>query len=263
MTTTIHPTAILDPAAKIGANVEIGPYCVIGANAVIEDRVKLHNHVTIKGRTRLGEGVEIHSHAVMGGPPQVLGYQDNENSRVEIGPGTIMREFTTIHAGSPDAGGLTRIGSDCLFMAYSHAAHDCDVGDKCVIANGAQIGGHVTVGEQVWMGGLTAVHQHCRIGKHAFLGGGAIAVTHVIPYGSVVGNQAKLAGLNIVGLKRRGFSRQTIHDLRAAYRLLFAEEGTFSERLIDTEETYSESPEVMEIVDFIKAAKSRAICMPG
>lgn len=263
MTVNIHPTAIVDTSADIAADVQIGPYCVVGPDAVLERGVKLHNHVTITGRTRLGEDVEIFSHAAMGGPPQVLGYKDSENSRVEIGARTIMREYTTIHAGSPDAGGLTRVGSDCLFMAYSHAAHDCDIGDKCVIANGAQIGGHVTVGEQVWMGGQIAVHQHCRIGKHAFLGGGAIAVTHVIPYGSVVGNQAKLAGLNIVGLKRRGFSRQTIHDLRAAYRLLFAEEGTFSERLVDTEETYSDSPEVMEIVEFIKAAKSRSICMPG
>ena len=263
MTTNIHPTAIVDPAAKIGAGVEIGPYCIVGPDAILGDGVKLHNHISIIGRTHLHEDVEVHANAVIGGPPQVLGFKDSEASRVEIGARTIMRECTTVHAGSPDVGGLTRVGADCLFMAYSHAAHDCDIGEKCVIANGAQIGGHVTVGEQVWMGGNTAVHQHVRIGKHAFLGGGAIAVTHVIPYGSVVGNQAKLAGLNIVGLKRRGFGRQTIHDLRAAYRLLFAEEGTFSERLADTEETYAASPEVMEIVTFIKAAKTRPICMPG
>ena len=263
MTTLIHSTAIVDPSAKIGAHVEIGPFCVVGPHVVLEDGVKLHNHVSITGRTRLCKNVEVFDHAAVGRPPQVLGFKDSKDSRVEVGAGTIMREFSNIHAGSPNAGGLTRVGSECLMMAYSHVAHDCDIGDKCVIANGTQIGGHVIVGEQVWMGGLVAVHQHCRIGKHAFLGGGAIAVTHVIPYGSVIGNQARLAGLNIVGLKRRGFARQTIHDLRAAYRLLFAEEGTFSERLADTEETYADSPEVMDIVAFIRAAKSRSICMPG
>lgn len=263
MSTIIHPTAIVDSAAEIGEDVEIGPYCVVGPNVILENGVKLKSHASITGRTRLCENVEIYDHAAIGGPPQVLGFKDEGNSRVEIGPRTIMREFTNVHAGSPSEGGLTRVGADCLFMSYSHAAHDCDIGDKCVIANGTQIGGHVKVGEQVWMGGQVAVHQHCRIGKHAFLGGGAIAVTHVIPYGSVIGNQARLAGLNIVGLKRRGFSRQTIHDLRAAYRLLFAEEGTFSERLADTEQTYAASAEVMDIVSFIKEAKSRSICMPG
>ncbi len=263
MTSKFHPTAIVDSSAEIGSDVEIGPYCTVGPNVVLDNGVKLRSHATISGRTRLSENVEVFEHAAIGGPPQVLGFQDSEDSRVEIGPRTILREYSNVHAGSPDAGGITRIGADCLMMAYSHVAHDCDISDRCVIANGTQIGGHVTVGEQVWMGGQVAVHQHCRIGKHAFLGGGAIVVSHVIPYGSVIGNQANLAGLNIVGLKRRGFARQTIHDLRAAYRLLFAEEGTFSERLADTEATYAESAEVMDIVDFIKAAKSRAICMPG
>ena len=263
MTSTIHPTAIVDPAAELGSGVEIGPYAVVGPNAILENGVKLHNHVSISGRTRLCADVEIYDHAAIGRPPQVLGFKDSEDSRVEIGQRTILREFVTVHSGSPDAGGLTRIGADCLFMSYSHAAHDCDFGDKCVIANSAQIGGHVIVGEQVWMGGQVAVHQHCRIGKHAFVGGGSIVVNHIIPYGSVIGNHAKLAGLNIVGLKRRGFSRQTINDLRAAYRLLFADEGTFAERLDDVEKMHASSPEVINIIDFIRLAKARAICMPG
>ena len=262
MSSEIHPTAIIAPTAQLGVDVAVGAYSVIGPNVVVGDRCKIHNHVSLSGRTTLGEAVEVFDQAALGGPPQILGFKDSEDSRLEVGARTVMREFTNLHAGSPDAGGLTKVGEDCLFMAYTHAAHDCIIGNKCVIANGTQIGGHVTVGDQVWMGGQVAVHQHCRIGKHAFLGGGAIVVAHVIPYGSVIGNQAHLAGLNIVGLKRRGFSRQTIHDLRAAYRLLFAEEGTFSERLEDAEHTYTESAEVSDIVEFIKAAKSRAICMP-
>lgn len=263
MSTNIHSTAIVDPSAELGEGVEIGPYTIVGPNVVLGDRVKLFNHVSITGRTKIGEEVEVYDHAAIGRPPQVLGYKDSEESRVEIGPRTIMREFTNVHSGSPKSGGLTKVGADCLFMSYTHAAHDCHIGDKNVIANGTQIGGHVTTGEQVWMGGQVAVHQHVRIGKHAFVGGGAIVVNHVIPYGSVLGNQAKLAGLNVIGLKRRGFSRQMIHDLRAAYRLLFADEGTFAERLVDAEKTYSDSAEVTDIVEFIKAAKARAICMPG
>lgn len=262
MTTTIHSTAIVDSGAQLGSNVDIGAYSIIGPHAILHDGVKIHNHVEIMGRSTLFEDVQVHSHASLGGAPQILGYRDSEASRLEVGARTIMREYTNLHTGSPDAGGLTSVGEDCLFMTYTHAAHDCHIGNKCVIANGTQIGGHVTAGEQVWMGGQVAVHQHCRIGDHAFLGGGAIVVAHVIPYGSVIGNHAKLAGLNIVGLKRRGFSRDTIRDLRAAYRLLFADEGTFAERLADTEKTYVHSAEVRELVSFIKEAKSRAICMP-
>lgn len=199
---------------------------------------------------------------MIGGAPQILGYEDDESSRVTIGDNTILRENTTIHAGSPKHGGLTSVGASCLFMVGTHAAHDCVIGDKCVIANGTQIGGHVHVGEQVWMGGLVAIHQFCRIGRHAFIGGGAVAVADVIPYGSVIGNHAHLAGLNITGLKRRGFSRKTIHDMRAAYRMLFAKEGTFSERVADAEESYGDCPELMEIIAFIRSSKSRALCLP-
>ncbi|MEL7454727.1 MAG: acyl-[acyl-carrier-protein]--UDP-N-acetylglucosamine O-acyltransferase, partial [Pseudomonadota bacterium] len=174
-----------------------------------------------------------------------------------------IREHVTVHPGSPDAGGLTSIGSDCLLMIGVHIAHDCHVSDRCVLANTVTLGGHVTIGEQVWMGGLAAVHQNCCIGQHAFIGGGAILVDNVIPYGSVIGNHAHLAGINIVGLKRRGFSRQSINDLRAAYRMLFADEGTFSERLDDTRIAFGNAKEVREILDFIENNNSRALCMPG
>ena len=262
MSTTIHPTAIVEDGATLGDNVTVGAFAYVGAKVTLGDRCVIHPRGTVMGNTVFGEEVEVFPGAVIGGPPQVLGFQDDGTSRLTIGKGTILRENVTVHTGSPAHGGLTSIGENCLFMANSHLAHDCTTGDKCVFANGVQIGGHVTIADQVWMGGLVAIHQFCRIGPHAFVGGGAIVVADVIPYGSVIGNHAYLAGLNIIGMKRRGFSRQSIHDLRAAYRMLFAKEGTFSERVKDAEETYGDCKELMEIVDFIKSSKSRSLCLP-
>lgn len=262
MTVTIHPTAIVEPGASLGTNVSIGALAYVGPDAELQDGVTLHPKATVFGRSTLGPGVEIYPGSVIGGPPQVLGYKPSADSRLEIGAGTVMREHTTLHTGSPEHGGLTKIGSESLFMAHTHAAHDCQFGDKCVVANNTHIGGHVTVGDQVWFGGAVAVHQWCRIGDHAFVGGGSILVADVIPFGSVVGNHAHLAGLNVVGLKRRGYSRETIKNLRSAYRMLYAKEGTFSERLEDTASAYADSAEVMQIVDFIRSSKNRALCLP-
>ncbi|MCH9751121.1 MAG: acyl-ACP--UDP-N-acetylglucosamine O-acyltransferase [Hyphomonas sp.] len=262
MSVTIHPTAVVETGAELGANVTVGAMAYVGPNAVLHDNVTLHPKSTVFGRTLLNEHVEVFPGSVLGGPPQVLGYQDSQESRLEVGARTVMREHTTLHTGSPEHGGVTQVGADCLFMAHTHAAHDCVVGDSCVVANNTHIGGHVTVGEQVWFGGAVAVHQWCRIGPHAFVGGGSILVADVIPFGSVVGNHAHLAGLNVVGLKRRGFSRETIRSLRSAYRMLYAKEGTFSERLEDTAATFAETAEVMQIVDFIRSSKNRALCLP-
>jgi len=260
--TAYHKSAIIAPGAVVPESAEIGPFCVIGPDVVLGEGVKLHNGVTLQGRTRIGEACEIFPGAVIGTPPQILGFEDGPNSRIEIGSRTVLREQVTVHPGSPDAGGLTSIGADCLLMIGVHIAHDCHVADRCVFANNVTLGGHVTIGEQVWMGGLAAVHQNCRIGPHAFVGGGAILVDNVIPYGSVVGNHARLAGINIVGLKRRGFSRQTIHDLRSAYRMLFADEGTFAERIADTRAAYGDCPEVANVLGFIEMNTARALCMP-
>ena len=262
MTVEIHPTAVVEPGADLGTGVTIGAMSYVGPHTVLKDNVTLHPKATVIGHTVLNESVEVYPGSVLGGPPQVLGYQQSDDSRLEVGARTVMREHTTLHTGSPQHGGMTKVGEDCLFMAHTHAAHDCVLGNKCVIANNTHIGGHVTVGEQVWFGGAVAVHQFCRIGDHAFVGGGAILVADVIPYGSVVGNHAHLAGLNVVGLKRRGFSRETIRSLRSAYRMLYAKEGTFSERLEDTAVTFSETPEVMEIVNFIRENKNRSLCLP-
>ncbi|MEM9750950.1 MAG: acyl-ACP--UDP-N-acetylglucosamine O-acyltransferase [Pseudomonadota bacterium] len=257
----VHPTAIVDPAASIGANVVIGPYCVVGPNAALADDVKLHSHVVIEGHTTLGEGTEVFPFASLGGPPQHLHYR-GEDTKLEIGARNVIREHVTMNPGTAGGGGVTRIGDDGLFMVGSHVAHDCSVGDHVVFANNATLGGHVTVEDYVFMGGLCAIHQHCRIGAYAFVGGMAAVPSDVIPYGSVKGNHAHLAGLNVVGMKRRGLPRQVIHDLRAAYRLLFAEEGTFQERISDVAHLFSNRPEVMRIVNFIRAPSGRPLCLP-
>ena len=168
-----------------------------------------------------------------------------------------------MHAGTVLGGGVTRVGSDGLFMVNTHVAHDCVVGDRVSMANNAALGGHVQVGDFVFIGGLAGVHQFTRIGRYAFVGASAMVTKDVIPYGSVWGNHAQLEGLNLVGLKRRGFSRETINDLRSAFRLLFGPEGTFQERLEDAARVFARSPEVQEIVAFVRAEASRPLCLPG
>ncbi|WP_233355939.1 acyl-ACP--UDP-N-acetylglucosamine O-acyltransferase [Henriciella aquimarina] len=262
MSVEIHPTAIVEDGAQLGEDVSVGAFAFVGAQTTLGDGCRIHQRATVTGLTELGSEVEVFPGAVIGTAPQILGFKDDGTSRITIGKQTVIREHVTIHGGSPAHGGLTSVGDNCLMMVGAHIAHDCHVGDKCVFANNVALGGHIVVGDQVWMGGLAAVHQFCRIGRHAFVGGGAIVVADIIPYGSVIGNHAHLAGLNIVGMKRRGFSRQTIHDLRAAYRMLFAKEGTFSERVADAEESYGDCPELVEIIEFIRASKSRSLCLP-
>ena len=262
MSSAIHPSAIIDSRACIDEGVSIGPYSVIGAGARLHKGVRIHNHVTVTGNALLHENVELYPGCVVGAQPQIINYSDDGSTRLEIGARTILREHVTVHVGSSTHGGLTTIGQDCLLMIGCHIAHDCHVGDKCVIANDVQFAGHVTVDEQVWIGGLAAIHQFSRIGRHAFVGGGAILVDDVIPYGAVVGNHAHLSGLNIAGLKRRGFSKQTLRELRAAYKTLFAGDGHFADRVSQLEATYRDSREVMEIVEFIQSRHKRPICQP-
>jgi UDP-N-acetylglucosamine acyltransferase len=257
----IHPTAIVDPAAQLGSDVEIGPFCTVGPKVTLGDRVKLISHVVIDGATTLGADTAVHPFALLGAPPQHMAHK-GEDTQLLIGERNIIREHVTMHTGTVGGGGVTRVGSDGLFMVGSHLAHDCLVGDRVTLANGATLGGHVQIADFVFMGGLCAVHQFTRVGRYAFVGGGGVVTKDVIPYGSVWGNHAHLEGLNLVGLKRRGFSREAINALRAAYRLMFADEGTFQERLEDAAETYASMPEVMEIVNFIRAEANRPLCLP-
>jgi UDP-N-acetylglucosamine acyltransferase len=259
--TKIHPSAVVDRGAQVHETVEIGPFCVVGSKVVLGKNVRLVNHVCVDGRTSIGEGTLVYPFASLGQPPQSLAYK-GEDTELVIGASNIIREHVTMNPGTAQGSAVTRVGDRCMFMADSHVAHDCVVGSNCVFANNAMVGGHVVVEDFVWLGGGAAVHQFSRIGKHAFVGGMAGLEGDLIPYGSVMGNRAYLAGLNLVGLKRRGFTREQIHELRNAYRLLFAQEGTFQERLADVAELFANNEEVMDIVNFVRAGGNRPLCMP-
>lgn len=261
MSVEVHSTAIVAKGAELADGVEVGPFCVIGEKVRIGAGSKLASHVVVQGSTELGARNEVYAFAVLGGPPQHTAYK-GEDTRLVIGDGNVIREHATMNLGTVHGGGVTRVGSNGFYMIESHVGHDCTIGDHVILTKQATLGGHCQIGDYAIVGGLAAVHQFTRVGRHAMIGGLAAVVKDVIPYGSVWGNHAHLEGLNLVGLKRRGFSRETINTLRAAYRLLFADEGTFQERLEDTAETFGDSPEVMEILDFIRADASRPLCLP-
>lgn len=257
----IHPTAIISDGASIAGDAIIGPYCVIGSAVEIGAGVRLMSHVVVDGITSIGEGTVVYPFASLGHRPQDLKYQ-GEPSRLVIGARNQIREHVTMNPGTEGGGMLTRVGNDCLFMVGAHVAHDCRVGDHAILVNNATLAGHVVVGEYAVLGGLSAIHQFVRIGRHVMVGGMTGVENDVIPYATVTGNRAHLSGLNLVGLKRRGFSRDDIHELRNAYRLLFAPEGTMSERLEEVAIQFRDVAPVVEILDFIRADSSRAICQP-
>ena len=259
--TRIHPTAVVAEGAIVDETAEIGPYCVIGASVTLGPRVKLHSHVVVAGVTTIGADTQVFPFASLGHQPQDLKYR-GETSRLEIGERNQIREHVTMNPGTEGGGMVTRVGNDCLFMMSSHVAHDCVIGDHVILVNNATLAGHVVIGDFAIMGGLSAVHQFVRIGRHSMIGGMTGVETDIIPYATVTGNRAHLSGLNLVGLKRRGYEREAIHALRNAYRLLFAPEGTMAERLEEVAEQYSGQELVMEIVEFIRADSSRSICQP-
>ena len=263
MSVQIHPSAVVDPAAELGEDVEIGPFCVIGPKVVLKDRVRVISNSTVTGLTEVGHDCVLYPGVHLGHPPQDFKYQ-GEDTTLTIGDRNVLRENVTMHPGTSVGGGATRVGDDGYYMVNSHVAHDCQVGDRVVFANSAAVGGCCHVADHVILGGYAGVHQFTRIGRHAFIGAMAKVTEDVIPYGSVVGNAAHLAGLNVVGLKRRGMPREKLLDLRTAYRLLFAEEGTFQERLEDVANDYADNAPVMEIIDFIRSTDAkRSLCMPN
>ncbi len=257
----IHPSAIVEDGAVVGADVSIGPFCVVGPEVVLGDGVELVSHVSVAGKTEIGPKTKIYPFASIGHPPQDLKYH-GEASRLTIGAGTTIREHVTIHPGTEGGGLLTSIGDRCLIMVGAHVAHDCRVGNEVILVNNATLAGHVTVGDHAILGGLSAVHQWVRIGPHSFLGGLSGLENDLIPYGSAIGDRARLGGLNIVGLKRRAFERESIHKLRAAYRMLFSEEGTLLERVEDVATMFADEPLVMDVVSFIREGGDRRVCMP-
>jgi len=257
----IHPTAIVEDGARLGDNVRIGPYCVVGAEVELGPDVELISHVAVAGRTRIGAGTRVWPFASVGHQPQDLKYA-GEPSRLEIGRDCMIREHATLNPGTSGGGMLTQVGDRCLFMMGSHVGHDCRIGNNVILANNATLAGHVEVGDFAFLGGLCAVHQFVRIGTQAMVGGMSGVEKDVIPFGSVIGNRAELGGLNLVGLKRRGFDRETIHAIRAGYRVIFSGEGSLTERATRAAEEFADIAPVRLITDFILADSARSFCTP-
>jgi len=258
---SIHPTAIIEDGARLGDGVRIGPYCIVGDHVSLGDGCELVSHVCVTGQTTIGPRTRIFPFASIGHRPQDLKYK-GEASTLSIGADCMIREGVTMNPGTQGGRMATTIGDRCTFMANSHVGHDCCVSNNVIFSNNVMLAGHCTVGDFAILGGGAAVIQFARVGAHSFLGGMSGLENDLIPYGMALGNRAHLSGLNIVGLQRRGFSRTDIHDLRRAYRLLFADEGTMMERVEDVAQEFDGHPIVLEIVDFIRAGGKRSICTP-
>lgn len=257
----IHSTAVVEDGARLGAGCRIGPFCVVGADVELDEGVELISHVVVHGRTRIGARSKLYPFASIGHQPQDLKYH-GEPSTLTIGTDCMIREGVTMNPGTEGGGMKTTVGNQCAFLANSHIGHDCIVGDHVIFSNNVMLAGHCQVGDYAILGGGAAVIQYARVGPHAFLGGMSGLENDLIPYGMALGNRAHLSGLNIVGLQRRGFSRQHIHDLRRAYRLLFADEGNLAERMEDVAQEFSDHTIVMEILDFIREGGKRSLCTP-
>lgn len=254
----VDPTAIVSPGAKIGYDCSIGPYCTIGDEVVLGDKVRLESHVVIDGRTSIGSNTHVFPFVSIGLASQDLKYK-GEPSETRIGERNTIREFVTIHRGTAGGGMLTKIGDDCLIMAQAHIAHDCLIGDGVIMANAATLAGHVAIEDRANIGAYSGVHQFCRIGKEAYIGGYSVVVKDALPFGLTVGNHAKCYGLNITGMKRRGYSRETIDALRHAFHLLLSAKLNTTQAVERIKEEIAGSPEVSYILRFIEESQRGVI----
>ncbi|MBW1726319.1 MAG: acyl-ACP--UDP-N-acetylglucosamine O-acyltransferase [Deltaproteobacteria bacterium] len=250
----IHATAIVDSKAELDANVEVGPYSIIRENVSIGAGTVIGPHVIIEPYVNIGRDCHIFQYAAIGAPPQSLKFK-GEKSDVKIGRGTIIREFVTIHRGTEFGGGLTEVGEENFLMAYTHIAHDCMTGKKVIFANNATLAGHIIVGDHATIGGLVAIHQFVRIGNYAYVGGKSAVVKDIPPYVIASGDRAKLHGLNTVGLKRHGFSQETLSLLKKAYRIIFRIGITLNEAIERIRAEVEQIPEVVNLIDFIKSSR--------
>jgi UDP-N-acetylglucosamine acyltransferase len=257
----IHASACVEAGAQLGAGVEIGPFCHVGPQVVLGEGVRLLSHVSVAGETSIGARTRIFPFASIGHQPQDLKYR-GERVTLSIGEDCLIREGVTMNPGTAGGGSRTIVGSRCAFLSNAHVGHDCKLGDDIVLSSNVMLAGHCQIGDFANISGGAAAHQFVRIGAHAFIGGLSGVENDVIPYGLALGNRASLAGLNIVGMKRRGFSRESIHDLRRAYRALFAPEGTLKERIEDVAAEFAAHAEVQQILDFLREGGERAICTP-
>jgi UDP-N-acetylglucosamine acyltransferase len=259
---SIHPTACVEPAAQIADDVEIGPYCIVGPHVALGPGCRLLAHVHVTGHTSVGAGTTIYPFASLGTPPQSVRYRGGP-TRLVIGRHCDIRESVTMNIGTEDGGGVTEVGERGFYMANSHVGHDCRVGREVMFANGATLGGHCAIGDYVFIGGLSAVHQYSRVGSHAMIAGLTGVRADVIPFGFAIGSVGQLAGLNAIGMKRRKFSREAIHAVRRAYRMLFFGEGTFAGRIELVEAELGSDAGVAAILSFVREGGSRPLCHPG
>jgi UDP-N-acetylglucosamine acyltransferase len=245
---------VVHPEARLHETVEIGPYAVIGEKVTIGEGTTVGPHTVIVGRTTLGARNRIFQFASLGAEPQDLKYA-GEDTELVMGDGNTVREFATLHIGTAGGGGVTRIGNGNLFMAYSHVAHDCVVGNGCILANSAALAGHVQVADHVILGGLSAVHQFTRVGKNAFISGGAMVTMDVPPYCTAQGDRAELAGLNVVGLQRHGYSEEQIGRIKEAYKVLFRSKLVLAEAVAKLKAELGGHPEIDHLIDFVSSSK--------
>ncbi len=254
----IHPSAVVEGGARIGEGVSVGPFCLVGSKVTLQDGVVLKSHVAVTGRTSVGRNTTVFQGAVLGGEPQNVKYRGEETD-LTIGSDCIIREGVTMHTGMPDAGGRTTVGDRSMFLACSHVAHDCHIGSDVILSNNVMLGGHVVVGDRVIMGGGAAVHQFCRIGHHAFIGGLAACSLDVIPFGMLNGNPGVLGGLNVIGMARAGMDKTEIHTVRRVFKRIFHGEGTIRDNMAALKEEYETVAILADMFAFIEADSHRGL----
>ena len=258
---SVHPTSVVEDGAVLGKDVEIGPFCHVGSRVVLEEGVRLRSHVSVTGVTHLGARCDLYPGVVLGGDGQIRN-NDFADGRLEIGPDCVLREMVSMNVGSRKGGGLTTVGAKGYFMANSHIGHDCHVGENVTFANSVALGGHVEIGDGVIFGGLAAVQQFCRVGKGAMVGGLTGVNRDIIPYAMAFGDHVELAGLNLIGLKRRGLPRDTINAMRATFREVFyGKDGSLADRARASRTRFAGVAEVAEMVDFILADAKQDLCL--
>jgi UDP-N-acetylglucosamine acyltransferase len=254
----IHSTSIVSPRARIGKGCSIGPYVIVGDDVELGEGVRIDAHCVIDGRTRIGDQVHIFPFVSIGLPPQDLKFA-GEDAQTEIGRGTRIREFVTVHRGTAGGGGLTKIGDDCFLMAQAHVAHDCVIGNGVIMANAATLAGHVIVQDRANIGAYSGVHQFCRVGREAYVGGYSVVVKDALPFALTVGNHAKCYGLNKVGMRRRGYSRETLDALHHAFHLLLSAKLNTTQAIEQIRADIKDWPEVDELINFVESSKRGVI----
>lgn len=257
----IHPTAMVEDGARIGAGVTIGPFAIIGHNVTLGDGVTVDAHAIVRGRTTIGERTRISAFAFIGGAAQDLSY-NGEDTGIAIGSDCIIREYATIHRGTARSRGMTVIGNHCFMMVGSHVAHDCIVGDHVILTNDALLGGHAEIGDYAILGGAAAVQQRTRVGAHCFVGGLVGVTSDLVPYAMAVGHRATISGVNVRGLKRRGFDRDAIRSIRNAYQLFFRTSGPRTERIGELERQFGSIAAVEVLIDFLRKSGDRPLTLP-